>query len=377
MWPTPDWTSTLGMHRLVDTAWAAVDLNSSVLSAFPVYRLRNGTVQPPTSWMINPDPLTYASWSEFCKQLFWDYHLGEAFVIPMSTGADGFPLRFRVVPPWLVNIELHEGTRRYWLGNVEVTDEILHIRNISNTADAHGHGPLESAGARMTTSALLERYAYQLAETGGVPHYWIGVDPRLTKEQAADLLEQWLESRRMHAGQPAMLTGGATLNQLQSMSAQDMALLELSQFTEARIAVLLGVPPFLLGLPMAQRESMTYSNVTSLFDYHARSSLRPKAVTVMNALSGWLLPRGQSLELNQDNYTRPDFLQRAQAYQLLSQIGALSAPEIRAMERFDGVPAASATTGAELTGTETPEDEAVESVEGGGDEPASLGRTTP
>jgi HK97 family phage portal protein len=376
MWPTPDWTSTLGMHRLVDTAWAAVDLNSSVLSAFPVYRLRNGTVQPPTSWMVNPDPSTYASWGEFCKQLFWDYHLGEAFVIPMATAADGFPLRFRVVPPWLVNIELHEGTRRYWLGNVEVTDDILHIRNISNTADAHGHGPLESAGARMTTSALLERYAYQLAETGGVPHYWIGVDPRLTKEQAADLLEQWLESRRMHAGQPAMLTGGATLNQLQSMSAQDMALLELSQFTEARIAVLLGVPPFLLGLPMAQGESMTYSNVTSLFDYHARSSLRPKAVTVMNALSGWLLPRGQSLELNQDNYTRPDFLQRAQAYQLLSQIGVLSAPEIRAMERFDGVPAASATTGAELTGTETPEDEAVESLEGGGG-PANLGRNTP
>jgi len=295
----------------------------------------------------------------------------------MATGADGFPLRFRVIPPWLVSIELHEGSRRYWLGSVEVTDEILHIRNISNTADAHGHGPLESAGARMVTAGLLERYMHNLAETGGVPHYWIGVDPRLTKEQATDLLDQWIASRIDHPGQPAMLTGGATLNQLQSMSAQDMALLELSQFTEARIAVLLGVPPFLLGLPMAQGESLTYSNTTMLLDLHHRSSLRPKANTVMDALSGWLLPRGQSIELNADEYTRPDLFMRAQAYQIFANIGALSVPEIRAMERFDGVPAAAAAiTGAELTGaeSETPTEEAVESVEGGGG-PENLGGT--
>ena len=70
-----------------------------------------------------------------------------------------------------------------------------------------------------------------------------------------------------------------------------MALVELSQLTQSRIAVLLGVPPFLVGLPSGG-DSMTYSNVTALFDYHWRAGLRPKAQAVMSALSEWLLPRG-------------------------------------------------------------------------------------
>jgi hypothetical protein len=47
---------------------------------------------------------------------------------------------------------------------------------------------------------------------------------------------------------------------------------ELSQWNESRIAVLLGVPPFLMGLPSGG-DSMTYSNVQSLFDYHWRAGL--------------------------------------------------------------------------------------------------------
>ena len=90
-----------------------------------------------------------------------------------------------------------------------------------------------------------------------------------------------------------------------------MALLELSQFTDGKIAVLLGVPPFLVGLP-AGGDSMTYSNVTSLFDYHWRSGLRPNATSVMAGLSEWLLPRGTTVEVNQDAYVQPGPLERAQ-----------------------------------------------------------------
>ena len=69
--------------------------------------------------------------------------------------------------------------------------------------------------------------------------------------------------------------------------------------------MLLGVPPFLVGLPSGG-DSMTYSNVTALFDYHWRAGLRPKAQTVMAALSGWLLPRGTGVELNRDAYVQPE-----------------------------------------------------------------------
>jgi HK97 family phage portal protein len=310
--------------------------------------------------MFNPDPMTYASWAEFAKQLFWDYQLGEAFVLPMGSYANGLPMNFRVIPPWLMNVELkmwvnpatggQQHRRVYSLGNLDVTDEILHIRNISSTIDARGHCALEAAGGRMVTAGLLERYARNLAETGGVPHSWLDVPGRkLTHTEATDLLDQWVESRARHAGGPGILSGGVDLKQAQTMSAKDLALLELSQFNESRICVLLGVPPFLVALPMSQGESITYSNASTIFDYHDRSSLRPKAVTVMSALSGWLLPRGQSIELNRDDYSRPGYLERAQANQIYIETGVLQAPEVRAMERFDGVPSATAA----LTGAET------------------------
>ena len=218
-WGIPNWNSHTGLHKLVDTAWTCLDLNASVLSTMPVYRLQSGQIANPVSWMSNPDPLIYSSWQEFSKQLFWDYQLGEVFVLPMSRGANGFPLRMRVVPPWLVNVEMSRGGRRYSIGNDDVSDDILHIRYQSSTDDAHGHGPLECAGARLTQAALLQRYAHTMIESGGVPQYWIEVERRLSKNEADDLLDQWVESRTRHAGHPALLSGGAGLRDLKAMSA--------------------------------------------------------------------------------------------------------------------------------------------------------------
>lgn len=347
------YNSMFGINRLIDVAWAAIDLNASVLSAMPLYRLQSGEIIDNLPWMTKPDDI-YASWQECAKQIFWDFHLaGEVFILPMSTYADGFPKSFRVVPPWLISVEMIGGHREYRLGANDVTGEILHIRYQSSTDDAHGHSPLEMAGARMVTAGLLTRYTNKLAETGGTPHYWINVEKHLTKEQADDLLDQWVESRVRRAGEPALLTGGAGLNQMQSMNAKDMTLLELQTFSEARISVLLGVPPFLIGLPMAQGESITYSNASTLFDFHDRSSLRPKATAVMQALSNWALPRGQSLELNRDDYSRPGYLERAQANDIYVKNGVLRPDEVRAAERFYGPAAAVSLTGG-LPGSQQP-----------------------
>lgn len=351
-WSTPSWGAQVGLNKLIDTAWNCLDLNASVLASMPVYRMSSGQVGPPMSWMTNPDPMVYTSWQEFAKQLFWDYQMGEAFVLPMAHAADGYPLRFRVVPPWLINVEMRNGRREYLLGSTDVTDDILHIRYQSNTADAHGHGPLEMAGARMTAAGMLQRYANKIAETGGTPMYWMEVDRRLNQAEAEDLLDRWVESRTRRAGEPALVSGNAKLNQAQSMSARDMTLLELAQFNEARISVALGVPPFLVGLPSG--DSMTYSNSESLFDFHDRSSLRPKAGAVMAALSGWSLPRGQTVELNRDEYTRPQLKELAESYKILIEAGVMDREEARTMLRLHGpaprMPSAPAPAALSLTG---------------------------
>jgi HK97 family phage portal protein len=360
-WATPAWGSSSTLEQLTDVAWAALDLNSSVLSAMPVYRTSGGKVLDPTTWMANPDRDIYTDWSEFAKQLFWDFQaVGEAFALPMARYADGWPSTLRVVPPPLVTVEMAGGRRVYSIGSLDVTDEILHIRYKSTTDIARGIGPLESGRARLVHLSVLARYAAEITD-GAIPKYVLETEQLLTPGQAKDLLEQWWESRMMNLGEawkPAVLSGGVTAKPLQ-LTPEQMALTEQSQYNEARIAVLLGVPPFLLGLPT--NESMTYSNVSQVFDFHDRRYLKTAATRVMAALSGWALPRGQSVELNRDEYSRPALLERATAYEKLVAVGALSSAEIRVMERL---------TDADAPGDQVPDDGedlvAAEALTGGG-----------
>ena len=134
---------------------------------------------------------------------------------------------------------------------------------------------------------------------------------------------------------PPVFDGGTKLEDHPYVSPKEMAMHELAQFNEARIAELLGVPPFLVGLPSGG-DSMTYSNVSSLFDFHDRSYLRTAAVYVMGALSYWGLPRSQAVELSRDEYTRPSFDARAGAWKNFWEIGAVSPEQVARYERFQG-----------------------------------------
>jgi len=130
-----------------------------------------------------------------------------------------------------------------------------------------------------------------------------------------------------------------------------MAMIEIAQFTEARIASLLGVPPFIAGL--SGPDSMTYSNVSQVFDQHDRMSLRPMASSVMTALSWWALPGSQTVELNRDEYSRPSFNERVDAYIKLIAARVLSVDEVRQMERLSGEAPEPITN--QLLGTKDPE----------------------
>jgi HK97 family phage portal protein len=338
-WSTPNWEWNSRFNSLVDIAWACIDRSATALSAMPVYRTRGGRVIEPASWMVNPDPMIYSSWHEFAKQLFRDYLMGEAFVLPVADGADGYPLTFRVVPPWMMHVEISGGTRRYRLGGPsgpDKTDEVLHIRYDSDTTSARGKGPLEVAGGRRITAGLIEAYTRRVVENGGVPVYTLETEESLSEDDAQDLLNQYLTSRRANFGAPPVLDNGVTLKTHPAMSPKDMAMIEIAQFTEARIAVLLGVPPFIVGLSSTGSQSMTYSNVSQVFDQHDRLSLRPMAAHVMAALSGWALPSTQRAELNRDEYSRPDFAARTEAYVKLLAAGVMTVEEIRAAERMTG-----------------------------------------
>jgi HK97 family phage portal protein len=346
-WNTPAWNGRY--QDLIDSAWMCLDLNASILSTMPPYTVgTDGAITVAPTWISNPDPDLYTSWEEFAKQLFWDYQLGEVFVLCTARYANGWPARFHVLDPWLVNVEMDGGIRRYTIGSMDPGPDLLHIRYKSSTSDARGHGPLEAGSSRMIAAGVLAQYATTIVQGGGVPYYVIKHPLELDPDQVQILQDQWWLSRTSNLGMPAILSGGIEIEQLQ-MSPADMALLDLSRHNESRIAVLLGVPPFLVGLPSGG-DSMTYSNVVSLFDYHWRAGLRPKASPVMSALSQWALPRGSAVEVNRDEYVRADPLVRAQTWDILIRIGVLTAEQVQAFERY-------AQTGSSATIEPAPEPE--------------------
>ncbi len=332
-WNTPNWGRT---QALTDTAWMCLDLNSNVFAA-----MSPSLVDAPPSlnadWLNNPDPDVTNSWEEFAKQLWWDYQLGEAFVLATARYATGWPARFHVVPPSLVNAELRDGLRVYSIGSVDVTPDLLHIRYSSSVGDAHGHGPLEAAARRVAAAAALDQYATTLAAGGGIPSSVLIVDEQQTAEQSALLQAQWVQARLSSIGEPAVLSGGIKWEPTQ-INPRDMALLELSQYNESRIAVMLGVPPWLVALP-GGGDPMTYANASGYLDFHWRAHLRPRAKRIMADLAGWALPRGVGVEVDSDEYVQPGPKERAETYQILAGIQDASGPvltveEIREEERF-------------------------------------------
>jgi HK97 family phage portal protein len=307
-WYTPAWSHR---NRLVNTAWICVNVNANALSTMPPY-LVNASPSLNADWLRNPNPDLYFSWEEFAKQLFWGFQaVGEVFVLATAYYATGWPSRFHVVPPWAVNVELdRDGLRRYTIGSLDVTGEILHLRYQSSVDDAHGHGPLEAMGARLVAAEMLGRYATTIAANGLIPSSILEAPVDTSPEQAATIRDDWVAQRSANPGLPAVLTGGMKWTPTQ-LNTEQMALLDLQKFNEAQIAVALGVQPVQVALPSGG-DPMTYSNVNSLFDYHWRSGLRPLAQTVMAGLSEW------------NGIVDP-----------VTGQPALTVAEIRASERFD------------------------------------------
>lgn len=353
-WATPLFGSMVGIDTVMarqSIIWACIDLNASIVSTFPVYRAIGTKVVDRPEWMHNPQPEVYASWPEFMKQVFTSYMLGEAIVWATArdeTTADfdhpnGYPTRMVMLNPRWVNIEWIEGVRRYSLGGqygqggVDITADVLHIRYSSWPGDVHGHGPMEAAALNIAGAEAMERYATQLAQRGGIPWAVMTHPGNLSADQASSLQSRFVSARMSAMGAPAVVSGGIQVQQL-TMSAKDMALVELRQMTEARLAVLLGVPPALVGLPSG--DSLTYSTVGQFFSFHWRAYLSPKAVACATAFSEWALPRNQSMEFNRDEYTRPEFGERVNAWKVLHDIvdpdgqRGITVPEIRAAERL-------------------------------------------
>jgi HK97 family phage portal protein len=324
------------LGRKVSTVFSCVELNANALGSMPVGIAENGRPIDPAqyAWTENPDPRLFSGWDEFVVQ--WAASMwsrGNAYVL--ATGWDWdtlLPTSFMVADPDRVQVAFDEdGGRVYTLNGSELMPwEVLHSRYVTLAGWPEGLSPLSAAAGNLRSAGALEAYGANLAEGGGIPWGVLSTEQRLSARQARLARQQYREQRQELTGDPVVMGFGLSLDTL-NLSPKDMALLDLRIFDEQRIASVLGVPPWLVGLP--QPSGMTYANAMSLFSFHWRR-LRPVAKRLTNGLSAWALPRGRTCSLSAGDYVQPDLGERTGAYQQMNAAGALTDDEWRALENL-------------------------------------------
>ena len=149
----------------------------------------------------------------------------------------------------------------------------------------------------------------------------------LTSERIGKLLEAWRVARSTRS--TAFLNADVEL-QAMGIDPNKLQLNEARQYVALELCRAIGLPAFFAS---AETTSMTYSNATaerrSLIDFGGRNIL----LAIEQRLSmPDFVGQGNEIRYSLDEYLRGNPLERAQVYEILNRIGAMSVEEIREEE---------------------------------------------
>jgi HK97 family phage portal protein len=167
---------------------------------------------------------------------------------------------------------------------------ILHVKLFHPLSDHYGLSPVEAAASAIDIHNTTSRWNKALLDNSARPSgalVYTARDGNLTAEQYDRLkaeLEQGFQGAA-RAGRPLLLEGGLDWKSM-SLSPRDMDFIEAKHVAAREIALALGVPPMLLGIP----GDNTYSNYQEATRSFWRSTVLPLVNRTAKALSTWLGP---------------------------------------------------------------------------------------
>ena len=258
--------------------------------------------------------------AEFLQSLIGYYLVsGEAFV-HASLGSDGkasqlFTLRPDCVKKlvsadgWVGAFEYSSGTGTNSVRSVymngkwdEDIGSLLHLSSFNPLDQTKGLSPLQSAQSALRIHNAASGWNLALLKNSARPSGALVFAPRdggnLTDDQFSRLKSE-LEANytgARAAGRPLVLEGGLDWKAM-GYSPKDMDFIEAKQAAAREIALALGVPPMLLGLP----GDNTYSNYQEANRAFYRLTVLPLATRVVGAIADWLSDfSGERVELRPD-----------------------------------------------------------------------------
>ncbi|MCL4766445.1 MAG: phage portal protein [Hyphomicrobiaceae bacterium] len=215
------------------------------------------------------------------------------------------PDRMRVIPGadgWPEAFEYAAGGRTTRLGGEVLPSvaRILHVRLFHPVNDHYGLSPVEAAATAIDLHNTASRWNKALLDNSARPSGALVYNSggQLTGEQFERLkaeLEGSFQGAR-NAGRPLLLEGGLDWKSM-SLTPRDMDFVEVRHGAAREIALALGVPPMLLGIP----GDNTYANYQEANRTFWRQTVLPLVSRTAGSLSAWLSPAwGEQLELEPD-----------------------------------------------------------------------------
>lgn len=269
---------------------------------------------------------------------------GNAYARISRSGSDIASLH--PIAPNLVSVRrLASGTIEYrWTEDgksfVETDKTMLHIRGFGGNP-LGGMSTLHFGRHAFSLARAVDRSAGSTFRHGLRPSGVLTFEKWLSPEQrqvAEDKLnEKFLGA--MNAGRPLILEGGTKWEQL-TISPDDAQLLQSRGFSIEEICRFFGTPPFMIG-----HTEKTTSWGTGLEQQtlgFQKFTLRRRLKRIEQALEKQLLTPNDranriTIEFNLEGLLRGDSAGRARFYQQMTQIGAMTINEVRALENLPPV----------------------------------------
>ena len=224
---------------------------------------------------------------------------GNAYVEAAAIGGEGRELhilrpdRMKVIPgadgwPEGYEYSVNGLTARFGGEVVPGIRPILHTRLFHPANDHYGMSPIEAAATAIDIHNEASKWNKALLDNAARPSgalVYAAANGQMTGEQF-ERLKSELEATyqgAMNAGRPLLLEGGLDWKPL-SLSPKDMDFIEAKNAAAREIALALGVPPLLLGIP----GDNTYANYAEAQRVFWRQSVLPLVNRMCRAFSLWL-----------------------------------------------------------------------------------------
>lgn len=336
----------------LSAVWGCVNLIAGTCASLPlmVYRrsadgTRKVAADHPLYRTLHDSPNYDQTAVDFWEFVFASLELWGNAYARVTRSAGQVTGLFPIAPDIVSVRRLKNGSIEYrWTEEgqsfTETDKTILHIRGFGGNP-LGGMSTLQFGRHTFGLARAIDRAAGSTFKNGLRPSGVLTFENWLTAEQRK-LAEENLVKKfvgAVNAGRPMVLEGGTKWAQL-TINPEDAQMLESRRFSVEEICRFFGVPPHMIG-----HTDKTTSWGTGLEQQtlgFQKFTLRRRLKRIEQALEKQLLTSsdrvgGISIEFNLEGLLRGDSTARAAFYREMTQIGAMTINEVRALENLPSV----------------------------------------